>query len=323
MTVYRSFQGLSAEARGSVVAIGNFDGVHNGHKALIEAALHRASDLGVHTGVITFEPHPLQLLRPEIAPARLTPIRAKVACLSALGIDHVFALRFNRSLREKSPEAFAKDVLVDGLDIRHVVVGYDFRFGHKATGDVEALTALGDRFGFGVTVIQPVSEVGEVCSSSRIRDLVAAGDIEAAARMLGHPFFTLGRVVPGDRRGRELGYPTANIRPPHGKTLWPSAGVYAVRAGFEENGQRIWVDAAASLGVRPTFDDRQGRLLEVHLLDRSTDLYGKRLCCQFIARIRDELAFDDVEALKTQMAKDCDDARTTLGNEPLHPYLKG
>ncbi|MGI9421029.1 MAG: bifunctional riboflavin kinase/FAD synthetase [Geminicoccaceae bacterium] len=322
MKVHRSYQTLPAQGRGCVVAIGNFDGVHQGHKVLIEAACSQAEALGVASGVITFEPHPLQLLRPEIAPERLTPLREKAACLSALRVEHVFALKFDRSLREKSPEAFARDVLADGLGARHVVIGYDFRFGHKASGDVEALRALGERFGFGVTVIQPVSQDGEACSSSRIRDLVAAGDVDCAAAMLGHPFFVLGRVVTGDRRGRELGYPTANIRPPKEKALWPPAGIYAVRAGFEEGGQQVCADGAASLGVRPTFDDRQGQLLEVHLLDRNPDLYGKRLCCQFIARLRDELAFDDIDALKAQMANDCDDARAALGKAPLHAYLK-
>ncbi len=240
-----------------------------------------------------------------------------------LGVDHVYALRFDQTLREKSPEAFVDHVLVQGLDVRHVVVGYDFRFGHKASGDAEGLAALGERFGFGVTIIQPVSDLGEVCSSSHIRDLVATGDVDAAARMLGHPFFVQGRVVTGDRRGRELGFPTANIRPPYnGHALWPSAGIYAVRAGWEENGGQVWADGAASLGVRPTFDDRQGLLLEVHLLDKTADLYGKRLCCQFVARIRDELAFDDIETLKAQMAKDCDDARTALANGPLDAYLR-
>ncbi|MGI9504620.1 MAG: bifunctional riboflavin kinase/FAD synthetase [Geminicoccaceae bacterium] len=322
MKVHRSYDGLDDRARGAVVAIGNFDGVHRGHKALLEAAAAKAAELGTKAGAITFEPHPLQLLRPEIAPTRLTPLRAKAESLGLSGIEHVYALKFDRSLREKSPEAFVRDVLVQGLGVRHVVVGYDFRFGHKASGDVEGLRALGDHFGFGVTVIQPVSEDGDVCSSSRIRDLVAAGEVERASAMLGHPFFLMGRVVPGDRRGRELGYPTANIRPPHGKALWPRAGIYAVRAAWEEDGKRVVADGAASLGLRPTFDDRQGRLLEIHLLDRGADLYGKRLCCQFIARLRDELAFDDVEALRDQMAKDCEDARTALGNVPLHAYLK-
>jgi riboflavin kinase/FMN adenylyltransferase len=327
MKVHRSYRGLPAAAKGCVVAIGNFDGVHLGHKALIEVVRTRTNGLGVPAGVVTFEPHPLQLLRPEIAPKRLTPLRAKVACLQVQDIEQVYALKFNRALREKCPEAFVQDVLVDGLGVRHVVVGYDFRFGHRASGDVEGLAALGKRFGFGVTVIEPVSEVGEICSSSRIRSLIAGGEVTNAAGLLGHPFFILGRVVQGDRRGRELGYPTANIRPPKdrsssGPALWPPTGVYAVRAGWQENGGQIWADGAASLGLRPTFDDRQGRLLEIHLLDRDADLYGKRLCCQFVTRLRDELAFDGIEALKVQMAKDCADAREALAKEPLNTYVK-
>ncbi|MGI9498773.1 MAG: bifunctional riboflavin kinase/FAD synthetase [Geminicoccaceae bacterium] len=322
MKVYRSYQGLPAAARGCVVAIGNFDGVHLGHKALIEAACSHANALDAEAGVITFEPHPLQLLRPEIAPKRLTPLRAKAFFLETLGVQRVYALTFNPTLRQKSPEAFVRDVLADGLGVRHVVVGYDFRFGHKASGDVERLRALGEQHGIGVTVIQPVSLEGGACSSSRIRDLVEAGDVERAAAMLGHPFFVLGRVVSGDRRGRELGYPTANIRPPRGNALWPDAGIYAVRAGFLEDGREVWADGAASLGFRPTFDDRQGRLLEVHLLDREAELYSKHLCCQFVARLRDELAFGDVEALKAQMAKDCAEAKAALANVPSDTYIK-
>ena len=303
MKVHRSYSGLPAAARGTVAAIGNFDGVHRGHKALIEAARVRADALSVPLGIITFEPHPLQLLRPEMAPKRLTPFRVKTKVLKELGVDRQFALLFNRTMREKSPEAFVRDVLVEGLGVRHVVVGYDFRFGHKASGDAADLVAFGETSGFGVTRIDPVTWHGEICSSSRIRAAVAEGDVALAAELLDHPFMIEGRVVGGDKRGRELGYPTANIRPPaagspRGPAQWPMAGVYAVRAGWVEAGERVWADGAANIGLRPTFNDRQGHLLEIYLMDREVDLYGKRLCCQFVERLRGEKAFADVEMLK-------------------------
>ncbi len=311
------------------MAIGNFDGVHRGHNALIDAAHLQAGRLGARPGIITFEPHPLQLLIPDKAPKRITPFRIKMRMLSKVGVERVFALTFNRDMREKSPEAFVGDVLAaGGLGARHVVVGYDFRFGHKAMGDVALLCDLGEHFGFGVTKVDPVSWRGQVCSSSLIRKAIIEGDIALATDLLGHPFVVEGRVVEGDRRGRELGFPTANIRPPaerapRGPCLWPAAGIYAVRVAWEEENAWFQADGAASLGFRPTFNDQQGRLLEVHLLDRKVDLYGKRLCCQFIARIRGEEKFDDVTALKAQMAKDCDQARKVLAKQPPDTHITG
>ena len=327
MNVHRAYQALPPAARGCVVAIGNFDGVHRGHKALIDEARREADRQSAAVGVITFEPHPLQLLRPEVAPKRLTPFRTKVKALKALGVEAVFALTFNQALRERSPEAFVKDVLGEGLGVRHVVVGYDFRFGHKASGDVAALINHGKRFGFGVSKVEPVTWHGEICSSSRIRTAVAEGDVATAADLLGHAFIVEGRVVGGDRRGRKLGFPTANIRPPdpkspYGPVLWPEAGVYAVRAGWQEGDDTIVADGAANIGHRPTFDDSQGRLLEIHLLDRKADLYGKRLCCQFVQRIRRELPFAEVEGLKAAMEKDCAAARDILARAPLDAYMK-
>ncbi|MEZ5935537.1 MAG: bifunctional riboflavin kinase/FAD synthetase [Alphaproteobacteria bacterium] len=328
MKVHRSHQKLADATRGTVVAIGNFDGVHRGHKALIQAARDKAEALGAPLGIVTFEPHPLQMLRPDVAPKRLTPLRIKTKLLADLGVERLFALVFNQAMREKSPEAFVRDVLEQGLGVRHVVIGYDFRFGHKASGDAATLITLGQTHGFGVTRIDPVHWHGEICSSSRIRAVVSAGDVAQAAELLGHPFMIEGRVVGGDKRGRELGFPTANIHPPEpgsprGPALWPMAGVYAVRASWIEAGETVIADGAANIGLRPTFNDQQGHMLEVYLMDRKVDLYGKRLCCHFVHRLRGEKAFADVELLKEQMAKDCENARIALGNVPLHAYFKG
>ncbi len=310
MQIHRGYWSLPKAALHGVVTIGNFDGVHRGHRALIEAARGRAQEFGAPLGVITFEPHPREVLAPDRAPPRLTPLRVKARLLTDLGVDHLFALAFNPHLMTKSPEAFVHDVLAGGLGIRHAVVGYDFRFGHRRAGDADTLARLGEEYGFGVTRIEPVAWRGEVCSSSRVRDAIAAGDVALARDLLGHPFLVEGRVVVGDRRGRELGYPTANLRPGQ-RGLWPADGIYAVRATWRDADNPVWQDAVASLGVRPTFGGGD-RLLEIHLFEREIDLYGRRLCCAFIERLRAEAHFAASEELKAQMDRDCAAARAAL-----------
>ena len=309
MQIHRGYWSLPQAALHGVVAIGNFDGVHRGHRALIEAARARAAEFGAPLGVVTFEPHPREVLTPDRAPPRLTPFRIKARLLAELGVGHLFALTFNEYLMSKSPEQFVHDVLAGGLGVRHVVVGFDFRFGHKRAGDADTLAALGSDYGFEVTRIEPVAWRGEVCSSSRVREAVARGDVGQARDLLGHPFLVEGRVVAGDRRGRELGYPTANLRPGR-RGLWPANGIYAVRATWDAR-EPVWHDAVASLGVRPTFGGRD-RLLEIHLFERDVDLYGRRLCCAFVERLRAEQTFATVEDLKAQMDQDSAAARAAL-----------
>jgi riboflavin kinase/FMN adenylyltransferase len=309
MQIHRGYWSLPHAALHGVVAIGNFDGVHRGHRALIDAARARAEQLGAPLGVITFEPHPREVLTPERAPPRLTPLPVKARILGGLGVGHLFALAFNQHLMSKSPEQFVHDVLAGGLGARHVVVGFDFRFGHRRAGDADLLATLGDEYGFGVTCIEPIAWRGEVCSSSRVRAAVAAGDVASAHDLLGHPFLVEGRVVKGDRRGRELGYPTANLRPGR-RGLWPADGIYAVRAAWDLH-QPVWHDAVASLGVRPTFGGGE-RLLEIHVFDQDVDLYGRRLCCAFVERLRAEETFATAAELKAQMARDDAVARAAL-----------
>jgi riboflavin kinase/FMN adenylyltransferase len=316
MRVHRAYWSLPKSALYSVVAIGNFDGVHRGHGALIEAARARARELAAPLGIVTFEPHPREVLTPQSAPARITPFRIKAHLLAELGVEHLFALPFNKYLREKTPEGFVHDVLAGGLGVRHVVIGYDFRFGYKAKGDAALLSELCAEYGFGVTVVDPVTWRGEVCSSSRTRAAVARGDVALARDLLGHPFMIEGRVAPGARRGRELGYPTANLHPPRRGALVPPAGVYALRAGHRRGGAPMWHPAVASLGVRPTFAG-EDFLIEVHLLDGGADLYGARLCCAFIERLRDEVRFASADALKAQMAQDCAQARDLLATPSI------
>ena len=317
MRVHRSYRGLRPEARGAVVAIGNFDGVHRGHRAVIGAAGERAASLGARQGVVTFEPHPREVLTPDTAPARLTPLRAKALLLRGLGVDHFYVLPFTVALMRMSPEAFVGEVLVAGLGVRHVVVGHDFRFGHRRAGDVALLETLGFRHGFGVTGMAPVSWRGETCSSSRIREALAAGEVADAADLLGHPHAVEGRVVRGEGRGRGLGFPTANLHPTHPRALLPATGIYAVRAGVVRPGggepAPVWLDGAASLGWTPTFGEVRGRpRLEVHLFDFVGDLYGQRLCVAFVARLRGERRFEGADELRRQIEQDCRRARDLL-----------
>jgi riboflavin kinase / FMN adenylyltransferase len=316
MRVHRAYWSLPKPALYGVVAIGNFDGVHRGHRALIEAARTRARELAAPLGVVTFEPHPREVLTPQSAPPRITPFRIKAHLLADLGIEDLFALAFNEHLRQKTPEAFVHDVLAGGLGVRHVVIGYDFRFGYKAKGDAALLSKLSAEYGFGVTVVDPVTWRGEVCSSSRTRAAVAKGEVALAGDLLGHPFMLEGGVAAGEKRGRELGYPTANLHPPRRGALVPPAGIYALRASYGRAGVPVWRPAVASLGVRPTFDGEEF-LIEVHLLDGSAELYGSRLCCAFIDRLRDEVRFASVDDLKAQMAQDCLQARDLLASPEI------
>jgi len=320
MRIHRGYWSLPKPALHGVVAIGNFDGVHRGHRGLIGRAREQALKLGAPLGVITFEPHPREVLTPDQAPPRLTPFRVKARLLAELGVEHLFALAFTEHLRQKTPAQFVHDVLAGGLGVRHVVVGYDFRFGNRRAGDVDSLTALSEDYGFGVTRVEPVVWHGEACSSSRVRAAIAAGDVALARDLLAHPFMVEGRVVAGDRRGRALGYPTANLQPPRRPALWPAAGIYAVRARCPGGAENGWLDGVASLGVRPMFGGRDLRL-EVHLFDREVDLYGRRLCCAFIERLRAEASFESIEALQAQMAEDCARARAALAADAGKPHM--
>ena len=228
--------------------------------------------------------------------------------MAELGVGHLFALAFNEHLMRKSPEQFVHDVLAGGLGVRHVVIGFDFRFGHERAGDAEGLAALGAEYDFGVTRIEPVAWHGEVCSSSRVRQAVASGDVSLARDLLGHPFLVEGRVVAGDRRGRALGYPTANLRPsPRG--LWPANGIYAVRATGIPASRSGTMRSRVS-GCVPPSGAATG--CSKSICSSAVDLYGRRLCCAFIERLRAETTFATVEDLKAQMHHDSAAARAAL-----------
>jgi riboflavin kinase / FMN adenylyltransferase len=282
----RVTQLMDAEPRPRRIAVGEFDGVHLGHREVI-----RGSDT-----VLTFEPHPLQVVRPEAAPRLLTSLDAKAELIEQLGVEELVLIPFDDTFAHQSPREFIDHILVERLHATRVSVGENFRFGHRATGDPAMLRADG-RF---ETRVVPLVEVeGEIVSSSHIRALVAAGEVELATRFLGGPFQLRGEVVPGDRRGRELGFPTANIVPDEAYVC-PGHGVYVARAADS--------CAAVNVGVRPTFGTGRAVLVEVYLLDRHVDLYGQVLRVDFLARLRGEKRFDSVDALVEQMH---DDVRRT------------
>lgn len=284
----------------SAVTVGVFDGVHRGHVGLIEQLVDKAGGLDV--GVLTFDPHPVEVLAPDRAPLLLTTVARRVELLKEASADWVGMLDL-RQIRMMSPDQFVVDVLVARARSQLVAVGSDFRFGHDRAGDVATLSAAGKIHGFEVAEIELVAEAGETISSTRIRALLAAGRVAEAAALLGRPHRVSGEVIHGEARGRVLSYPTANLELPGGLAS-PADGIYAVRAGD--------LEGVASLGVRPTFGSGGTRLLEVHLFDFDADIYGTTLDVDFVERLRGEVRFDSVDDLVAQMEQDAADARRTL-----------
>lgn len=294
-------------ADGGAVAIGNFDGVHRGHAALLARCREHAGPRGT-VSLITFEPLPQTFFRPAQAPARLTTVYQKLGHLRRLGVDRTWMMRFDARLAALSARDFADFALRRGLGARHVVVGKDFRFGNRREGDVAMLAELGASMGFGVETLPAVEEDGQRISSSGIRELLAASDFGAAARWLGRPFRMEGHVLPGAGLGRKLGYPTANLR----IRARPSP-VEGVLAAFARVVGQAWRPAVINLGRRPAVGGGEP-LLEVHFFDLDADLYGQRLEVQFVAKLRDEAHFDSMDALVAQMHQDAEAARSLLAS---------
>lgn len=287
----------------TVLAIGNFDGVHLGHRALLSRLTAKAVELGLPPSVMTFEPHPREIFTPEQAPARLTSLREKLNLLEDCGVGRAYVLHFSRKLAHLSAEEFIDRVLVGGLGVRHVIIGDDFRFGCGRVGDFDLLRRAGAQHKFGVEAMPTVDIDGERVSSSAVRDALAAGDLEHAARLLGRPYVIAGRVVHGERVGRKFGFPTANVQLKR-KRL-PLTGVFAVEVSGLGGGR---LRGAANLGVRPTLGRGLKPVLEVHIFDFDRDIYGSHLTVHFLHKLRDEAKFDSHEALKAQIA--CDVAAT-------------
>jgi riboflavin kinase / FMN adenylyltransferase len=290
---------------GGVVAIGNFDGVHRGHRAVIAAAVDRAMALGRPAVALTFEPHPRLLLRPHEPMFRLSDESAKLRLLAATGLDGAVVLTFDAALAALSAKDFIARILVERLAVAGAAIGFDFHYGKDRSGSPSFLLEEGRRHGFPAEIVPPLEDEGRAVSSSAIRAALAAGRVVEAAELLGNPWFVSARVVHGDARGRELGYPTANLKLDPGCGL--KFGIYAVRVGVA--GLRY--DGVASFGRRPTFDDGPP-LLEVHLFDFSGDLYGASIDVAFLAWIRSELKFTSVAELIRRMDEDCRLARSVL-----------
>ena len=295
----------AAALRGAVAAIGNFDGVHRGHRAVIDAAMACANALGAPAIAVTFEPHPRNVLRPSDPVFRLTDARSKLRLLATTGLTGALVLTFDRTFAAMSAEEFVTRILVGRLGIRGATIGFDFHFGHQRRGSPAFLAEQGKRHGFSVETAPPLEDEGRPVSSSSIRAALADGRVVEAAELLGYPWFAAGAVRMGDQRGRDLGFPTANSAlDPH---CGLKHGIYAVRAGI---GGAIR-DGVASFGTRPTFDNG-APLLEVHLFDFAGDLYGAPIDVAFIGWIRPELKFDSVDALIARMNEDARLARGAL-----------
>ncbi len=314
MRLYRHESDLPADAHGAVVTLGNFDGVHLGHQAVIAEAAKIARATSRPLAVLTFEPHTKAFFRPDAPPFRLTPLRAKLHALETLGVDQVIALGFDKALSQVSAEDFAGKVLAGGMKISHAVAGGDFRYGHKHAGTMDSLVEAGAAHGFGVTRVSPVSAGdGTVYSATAIRQFIAQGDMAGAAALLGRPWEIDGHVIGGDQRGRELGFPTANLK--LGEYLRPAFGIYAVRARLDRPGASSWIDGVANLGIRPMWRTEEP-MLETHLFDFSGDIYGQVLRVRLIERLRPEAKFESIEALVEQVDRDKIAAREALLTQP-------
>ncbi len=306
MQLVRALHNLPTAARGCVLTVGNYDGVHLGHQRMLGVLRSRAAELGCPATVLVFEPSSKEFIDPAGAPPRLTRWREKYLLLRALGIERLVVLPFDERLRAMSPQRFVAELLVTGLGARLLVVGDDFRYGARAAGDIDGLRAAGAVHGFAVEQIPPFIADGVRVSSTAVRERLARGDYDGAARLLGRRYRMMGRVVHGRKLGRTLGFPTANLRLMRRKSpLW---GVLAVRVHGIEGGVHA---AVASLGTRPTVDGVEP-LLEVHVFDFAGDLYGRTLEVEFVAKLRDEVKFDSVDSMVVQMQLDAARARELL-----------
>lgn len=312
MRLYRHIDEVKPSERGSVVALGNFDGFHRGHQVVIGEAGRLARAMGLNLTVVVTEPHPVSFFAPNAPAFRLTPFRERAQLLADFGVDQLLVLPFDKTLASKTAQDFVIDILVDGLDAKHVCVGYDYRFGKGRGGGTDVLGWMGEMEGFGLSVIKPVTVglegyAGEIYSSTLVRQALKAGEARKSAALLGHWWSINGRVTEGDQRGRTIGFPTANVE--LGESLQPRLGVYAVRVHVE--GDNSVYTGVANIGNRPTFDKRDV-LMEVHLFDFKGDLYGKHLRAELVAFLRPEQKFDGLDSLKAQIARDGRTARIVL-----------
>jgi len=313
MRFFRGFQ--SPAGQPCVLTIGNFDGLHLGHRALLALLADRAAALGLPASVLTFEPHPREYFSPHDAPTRLTSLREKLLLLGDNGVDHVHVQRFDARFSSLSAEEFIQSVLVRGLKVRHLLIGDDFRFGERRSGNFDMLQAAGRAHGFGVEAMPTLSVAGVRASSSAVRKALEAGDLDHAASLLGQPYSIAGQVARGNQLGRQIGFPTLNIALRHRRPAL--SGVFTVEV---EGLHRPRIQGVANVGTRPTVDNIPKPRLEVHLLDFSGECYGAHLRIHFFHKLRDELRFPSLDALKEQIGLDVQAARSWfLQHSPQHP----
>jgi riboflavin kinase/FMN adenylyltransferase len=313
MYLLRDYRDPPPECRGAVVALGNFDGVHRGHQEVLRNARTIADGLRAPLGVLVFEPHPRVFFRPDTPPFRLTLLSEKVRQLEAAGVEIVMAFEFDQKMADTSAESFLRDILSDKLGVRHLVVGKNFRYGKDRSGDTALLQSVGVEEGFGVTLVSAFQVDGEICSSSRVRACLREGRPADAAHLLGHWWAIEGPVLAGDKRGRQLGFPTANL--PLQDFVEPRVGVYAVRVEVEDSsgGIQSCHDGVANIGRRPTFD-KDDVILEVNIFDFSEDIYGRVIRVSLIKFLRPEKKFSGLDALREQIALDSHRAREALAS---------
>jgi riboflavin kinase/FMN adenylyltransferase len=294
----------ASAAQPCALTIGNFDGVHLGHRAMLERVASMARERGLRACVMTFEPHPREFFAPDQAPTRLTSLREKLELLAGLGVDQTLVCRFDYDFARVTAQEFVERIVLRALDARYVLVGDDFRFGARRAGDFELLAQTGRAAGFEVERMRSVEAEGVRVSSTEVRSRLAGGDMDGAARLLGRPYSITGRVVRGDRLGRELGFPTANVRMQHNRP--PLMGIFAVEVAGLGPQQ---LPGAASLGVRPTVHSGAAAVLEVHLLDFDQDVYGRRVQVRFLHKLRDEQKYADLATLIAAIARDVENVR--------------
>ena len=308
MQVFHGIQSVQRKLKNPAITIGNFDGVHKGHQALFQRVKQLAEELNGESAVVTFDPHPLEVLFPQKAPSFITSHRQKLDLIASCGIDATIVIPFDHKFSRMSAREFVEVVLVEKIGARAIVVGHDYRFGHSREGDIAFLKQLGEQYGFKVQTVTGLKVNDTVVSSTAIRQMIVSGNIKEANKLLGRFFEVSGTVIPGRKRGVSLGFPTANIRMP--AIASPRTGVYVVQA--EVDGKTY--GGAANLGYNPTFGDTD-LSLEAHLFDFDQDIYGKPITIRFIDRLRDELRFSSPDELAAQIRKDVDTAKKILAGQ--------
>ncbi|MDB2415235.1 bifunctional riboflavin kinase/FAD synthetase [Rickettsiales bacterium] len=305
MEIIFDYQNIPEKAKKSVAALGNFDGFHKGHKTIIDNCHNIARAKNTPTSIITFEPHPVSLFKPDSEPFRITTFEQKAALIEKCGVDYLFCMKFDKGFSNISADDFIEKILIGDLDVSHVVIGYDFIFGHNRQGNAEFLKERLDAHNIGFSQLEAIGSSDITYSSSKVREYIKVGDLSKVRQILGHNFKISGKIIKGDQRGRQIGFPTANIE--LGSYVRPARGVYAIKVEIEGN-LHIGV---ANFGIRPSFDGNK-ELLEVHIFDFSEDIYGIDIEVELVDYIREEKRFENIESLISKIKEDCNRAKAIL-----------